>query len=173
MFLKVGIIVAAPFLLVSAVLGVTGVVLVDVQEADGFHIAIPVPLLLAQTALRFAPEEARYIDMPEAEPYLPIARKVMQELKDAPDFTLVEVNERDEHVLVRKVGDDLLVEVEERGNEMVSCRIPIKGVDKVLRSYDGRGFHTKSALAALRSASRGDIVHVVDGEDRVRIRKLF
>ena len=172
MILKLGLLLASPFILATVVFGATGVVLVDVQEEDGMHIVIPVPILLAQAALSFAPNEAKYVEAPEFAPYMELADSVLEELQYVEDFTMVEIEDGDDSVMIRKVGDELLVDVSSRGGEQVLCRVPIKGAARVLASYDGYGFTTKSAVAALRSASRGDLVHVQDGGDTVRIRKL-
>ncbi len=98
--LKVGAIVATPFLLVALFLGATGILLVDVREggADGTHIVIPVPLVLAQAALAFAPAEARYVKCEDFAQYQEIAVRLAEELSRCPDFIIAEVVER------RRVG---------------------------------------------------------------------
>ena len=58
MLLKIGAALAAvPLAMVGGVAG-TGVVGVDVKSNDGTRIVLPVPLLLAETAARFAPAHA-------------------------------------------------------------------------------------------------------------------
>jgi hypothetical protein len=42
----------------------------------------------------------------------------------------------------------------------------------MLESHDGRGFRTRDLVAALQAAPRGQIVHVRDGQDEVRVRIL-
>ena len=61
--LKVAAILATPLVASGLFLGATGVLLVDVREGgpDGMHIVVPVPLIVAQAALSFAPEEARMV----------------------------------------------------------------------------------------------------------------
>jgi hypothetical protein len=171
--LKVGLILASPFLIMALVVGATGVVVVDVQEGgeDGTHIVVPVPLVLAQVALTFAPDEAKYVECLELAQYQELAERIVKELEDVPDFTLLEVEDGGENVLIRKVGESLMVDVIDCGEE-VHCQVPLKAVNRVLRSYDGRGFSTKSMVWALRSAPRGDLVYVRDGDDVVRIKKL-
>lgn len=174
MVAKLGLILAAPFLLLAMMVGASGVVVVDVNEGgvDGTHLMIPVPLALAQTALTFAPDEMKYIDCPEFAPYQDVAERILEELKDTPDFTLVEVRERDTHVLVKKEGDHLRVEVYEANETEVSCLLPINGALKVIRSYDGERFPAKAAIWGMRKAKRGTLVHVKDGGDEVKIRLL-
>ena len=171
--LKLGIFLAAPFLLVAMVFGATGIAVVNVQEAGpgGTHLVIPVPLVLAQAALTFAPHDAKYVECPDLAPFAPIAEKVMAELRKAPDFTLVEVQQDDQHIVIRKIGKCLEVNVED-GDETVQCRVPLKAAERFLAAYDGHGFPTKAAIWALRGAPRGELVHVNDGEDEVSIRIL-
>jgi hypothetical protein len=171
--LKLGILVATPFLLVALVFGATGVAVVNVQESGpgGTHLVIPVPLVLAQVALTFAPHEAKYVECSDFAPYAPLAEKIVAELRKAPDFTLIEVQEDDQHVMIKKVGKFLEVNVEERG-ETVHCRVPLKAAERFLASYDGQGFPTKAAIWALRGTPHGELVHVRDGGDEVSVRIL-
>ena len=171
MLAKIGIAIGAPFLLLAVVVGATGVVVVDVKEGgnDGHHFVIPVPLILAQAVLSFAPEEARYIECKEFAPYQDLALKVLEELKNIPDAILVEVQDGNESVLIRKSGDELLVDVE-NGRDIVHCRIPLKSAIKMVKSFDGIGFDTREAIAGLRRARPGTLVHVQSGDDEVRIR---
>jgi hypothetical protein len=144
-------------------------VVVDVREGgpDGQHLVVPAPLALARAALAFAPEEARHVRCPEAAPYLGAARRVLGELEAAPDFDLVRVEERDERVVVRKVGDRL--EVEAQGDERVRVNVPFSLAREALDSWDGDGFATARLVDAVAQASRTELVHVVDGGDEVRV----
>jgi hypothetical protein len=171
--LKIGAIVATPFLISALFLGATGVLLVDVREGgpDGTHIVFPVPLIVAQAALSLAPAEARYVKCENFGRYQEIAVRLAEELSRCPDFIIAEVVERDESVLVRKEGTCITVDVKE-ANEQVHCRLPLKAVARILASYDGEGFSTSAMIRALRSAPRGDLVHVRDGQDEVRITRL-
>jgi hypothetical protein len=172
MLVKIGLIIAAPFITMAAVVGATGMVLVDVQEggAGGHRIVVPVPLVLAQTALAFAPSEARYIECPEFARYQRVAERVLEELQDIPDCTLVEVHDGSEHVSIRKDGSVLKIDVEDGADETVHVKLPIAGALKAVRGYDGKGFHTQAALSGLRKAPMGTLVDVADGEDHVKIR---
>ena len=86
--------------------------------------------------------------------------------------TLVEVLDGSDHVVIRKEGKVLKVNVESEDGETVECVLPIKGALKAVRSFDGEGFRTSVAFSALRSAPRGTLVHVKDGGDEVSIRLL-
>lgn len=174
MFVKIGIALAAPFVLIAILLSSTGVMLVDVQEQgpDGTHLVIPVPLLVAQTALSFAPAEARYVECPEFARYQKVAEKVLEELKDTPDFVMVEVEEKDQWVQVRKEGDQLKIRVKDGDTESVEVNLPLSAAQRMVEAYDGHGFPTKAAIWALRKAPMGTLVHVKDDGDEVKIRRL-
>ena len=172
MLAKVGIAIAAPFLLTAIFIGATGVVVVDVKEGgpDGHHFVIPVPLVVAQVALSFAPEEAKYVECPEFAPYRDLALRILEELESIPDAVLVEVKDGGEHVLIRKEGNNLRVNVVDGADTVVDCKVPLKMAKKIIRDYDGTGFHTMAAIKGLGRASMGTLVHVQDGEDVVKVR---
>jgi hypothetical protein len=142
---------------------------VDVREGgpDGMHIIVPVPLSLARFALNFAPSEAKYVEVPEIGEYLPYAERIVAELRDAPDGVLVSVEERDQTVLVEKIGDILEVHVND-GESVVDVSVPLDAVMDVVRAYDGRGFDTRDVLRAVGRA-HGDLVHVRDGDQEVKV----
>jgi hypothetical protein len=174
MIVKLALICATPFVLMGTLLGITGVALVDVREGapDGHHLTIPVPLLIAQAALTFAPDEAKYVECPQFARYQKVASTILEELAHAPDGVLVEVHDGGDSVLIQKEGDVLRINVDEASGETVECNLPLKSAIKAVQSYDGHGFPTKAAFWALRRAPHGTLVHVKDGEDEVTVRLL-
>jgi len=174
MVFKLGIVLATPFILMAVVMGASGVVVVDIREGgeDGMHLVIPVPLALAQAALTFAPDDAKYIECAEFAPYQEVAEKILMELGDTPDFVMVEVEEGNERVLVQKVGGKIQIDVEDGSSEQVHVNLPIESALKIVRSYDGNGFPTKAAIWGLKKAHMGTLVHVTDGDDEVKIRRF-
>lgn len=140
---------------------------VDIQD-EGTRIVVPVPVFLASLALRFAPAGAQYVEVPEIARYVPVARKAVTALQDARDAVLVAVEEGDESVRVEKVGDDLEIDVIERGEE-VRVRIPLRAVTTVLDGYDGRGFRTRAFLDVIGEIGHGDVVHVRERDEEVRV----
>lgn len=156
----------------TAVLLSADYVIVDVREhgKSGLHLTVPVPISLVQTALAFAPDDARRVELPpEASQRLAVARNLVDELRRQPDFELVRVDEADEHVVVRKVGDALEVDVDGRRGEDVHVRLPLQAAAEVLSQVDGRRLRTSAVLDALRHA-KGELVHVADGDTEVRVR---
>jgi hypothetical protein len=156
-----------PLVLVGAVLG-SGVVVVDVRQADGPRIIVPVPVSLARTALAFAPDEAKYVEVPELAEYSDIAEQVIDELAGAPDGVLVEVHDHGDHVWIAKVGDEIEIEID-TDDEDVSVKVPLELVADILDSYDGDELDTREALSALSTVSRTDLVHVRTEEEEVKI----
>ena len=63
MITKLAALTLLPMLLVGGAVMNASVLVVDVQEAGGTHIVVPVPLALAQLALAFAPAEIKRVDM--------------------------------------------------------------------------------------------------------------
>jgi hypothetical protein len=174
MIVKFALICATPFVLLGTVLGITGVALVDVKDSgpDGHHLTIPVPLLVAQAALTFAPDEAKYVECGQFARYQKVATTILDELEHAPDGVLVEVHDNGDSVLIRKEGSLLRINVDEAAGETVECNLPIRSAIKAVEAYDGHGFPTKAAFWALRRAPHGTLVHVKDGEDEVTVRLL-
>lgn len=158
---------SVPIMLIG-LLATSSCVIVDVQQADGPRILVPVPLALARAALTFAPEETRHVDIPELAEYSDVAGEIIDELLDAPDGVLVEVHDGNDHVLISKVGDEIEIDVDS-DDEVVSIQLPLEAVAEILDSYDGDELETRKVLAALSSVSRTDLVHVRTEDEEVRI----
>lgn len=173
MFLLKGaavVLISIPLLILGLVAS-TGLVVVDVKPSDGPRIVIPVPLILAHAALGFAPDEATKIDVPELAHYSEVARKLVAELRDADDGVLVEVDDRNDHVLIEKIGDEIAIEVTS-DDENVSVRVPLAAASEVLSSYDGSRLRVAGVLDALSSSSSlsgTDLVHVRSNDEEVKI----
>jgi hypothetical protein len=142
---------------------------VDVREAgpDGMRLIIPVPLALARLAVSFAPEEAQYVAVPEISEYIPAIQRAVDELRAARDGVLVSVEERDETVLIRKVGDTLEIDVDD-GDEEVHVTVPLEAVNDMLEQYDGEGFRTKDLIKSV-GQMRGKLVHVRGDDEEVKV----
>ncbi len=142
---------------------------IDVREGgpDGMRIIIPVPLALARVALHFAPEDAQYIPCPEIGGYIPDIQRAVGELRAARDGILVSVEEHDETVLIRKVGENLEIDVD-GDSEEVHVTIPLDAVVDILDQYDGEGFHTKDLIRSIGEI-HGELLHVRDGDAEVKV----
>jgi hypothetical protein len=166
---KMAVLLATPLLLLGLLLSASYVV-VEVKERgpQGHHFVIPVPLALAQAALALAPAEARELRCPQAARYLPVARRLLTELRRIPDAELVRVEQPGQMVRIRKAGDQLLIDVQDHGQE-AHVALPLEAAQQMLASYSGEGFRSSRLVAALKTVSHTDLVHVRDGQDEVKV----
>ncbi len=144
---------------------------VDVKEGGpgGTRIVVPVPVLLAEAALSFAPEHAREVPLDEdARKWLPVVRKMAAELRSIPDSELVSVQDDGSDVRISKVGDHLEIRVHD-DDDVVAVNVPLEAVDEVLGSVRGGKLDVRAAIGALHRAS-GPLVDVRSGDDHVSVR---
>ncbi len=115
-FLTVALVLLlAPIFAFGATVAVTGIVSVEVHEADGVNLYIPVPAFLVDLAVMIAPlampdgalDEARA----EVAPYREALEMLADELENCPSGVLVDVRSDSEHVQVTKTWRTFEVEV--------------------------------------------------------------
>jgi hypothetical protein len=146
---------------------------VDETEADASHVKVNLPLSVVQIALEAAPEkivEHGRIHMHHIDRDLEVEdlRRMWNELRSAPESEWVTVEQKEETVSIRRQGDQILIEVDDRKDgDKVDVQVPMRVVD-ALFSGDGQELNLKEAISELKSL-RGDIVRVDDGETKVRI----
>lgn len=171
MLVKVAALTLLPVVLVGGAVLNSSIMLVTVHN-DDVRLSIPVPLALAQIAVAFAPDEVKRIEVPELAQYIPYLEDIVAALQEAPDAVFVEVEDGNDHVRVYKEGDLLKVTVRESTDKQVTVQIPFVSMMAVVHAYDmeGKFFRTSRLVGALRAAPSGDLVHVIDGDDEVRIR---
>ena len=108
-----------------------GSVVVDVRQQSGPDVSLVLPAGIARMAIRLVP---RHLIPP-----LPVevgsVESSLRELRDAPDFTVAEVNQSDNHVLVRMVDGQLVVDVAE-GADTVHVSIPLDMVIWIMERLD-------------------------------------
>ncbi len=148
---------------------------VDETGDDQSRVNVNLPLSVVRVAMQAAPE--RFIDdgrvhLNHFDQDLDVEdlRKLWTELRDSGNAEFVTVEEEDETVRIRRDGNYIRIDVEERsGNspERVHVDIPVAVVD-ALFSGDGDSLNLEDALSEL-SSERGDVVRVDDGETKVRI----
>lgn len=111
--LKLAAIAAAVSTALLAGVAGLGVMVVDVRKdgPGGHHFVIPVPLVVAQTALALVPTDRTRVRMDEAARYLPAAREMLEALAAGPDGEIVRVEERDQQVVITKKRGTLHVSV--------------------------------------------------------------
>jgi hypothetical protein len=172
MLLKIGAVLASIPVALGAVVAGTGVMVVDVKDADGTHIVVPVPLLLAETAARLAPTQAAEVavdrQLTRARRYLPMAEEVLTALAEGPDGELVRVDDGDEHVRITKAGDILEVRVESP-KEKVAVNVPFGLARQALSQARDGHIAPGDVVAALRHARLTRLADVRDGGEHVTI----
>ena len=104
-----------------------GAISIHVQEKKpgGENIRLILPAAVAPVALWLVPKEKLREGAKEARPYLPAIEAAAQELSRCPDFTLVEVTNPHEKVLVTKRGGHLVIDVDD-ANETVHVSVPLE-----------------------------------------------
>lgn len=142
---------------------------------DQTSVNVNLPLSVVRIAMRAAPD--KFIDdgrlhLGDVDRDLDIEtlRQLWTELRDSGNAEFVTVEQTDETVRVRRDGNTIHVDVEERSDdspERVHIEIPIAVVD-ALFSGEGETLNIEDALIEL-SSQRGELVRVNDGESRVRI----
>lgn len=148
---------------------------VDESSSDQAQVKVNLPLSVVRIAMQAAPEKFinhGHLHLSHFDRDLDIEdlRQLWTELRDSGNAEFVTVEDEDETVRVRRDGDYIRVEVEERSRvspEQVRVDIPVAVVD-ALFSGDGDSLDLEHALTEL-SAERGDVVRVDDGETKVRI----
>lgn len=166
--LKMGALACLSVALLGGAVASSGLLVVDVREADGSRLVLPVPLVLARAATHFVPDEHTRIPCPELEEHLAAAKELTKELLEIGDAELVRVEDGNETIVISKVGEHLKVEVQGDGEEVL-VSLPLVAVAEILESYDGEGFVAREVISALGDAPRSDLVHVRDGEEEIKI----
>lgn len=154
---------------------VVDVHVVDVSQHDDIkldapvHIKVPFPLVIADMAAGFIPDEA--LEDAEVPPEVKEQRELIlaavQGLLDSPDATLVTVHTDDANVEIVKEGETLRIAVD-ADDAVVRCNVPIGGILEALEDWDWETFNPRMVLDVLHAAENGDLVTVAT-DDGVRV----
>ena len=131
------IILLMPFFALATTIAATGTVTVSVHERgpDGVRLYIPVPALLLDAAVAFAPMVIPEEDLQEARreiaPYREAIEALAQQLEDMPAGVLVDVHSGDEHVRITKSWRSFEVEVDSPDTD-VHVSVPSRMLSRVL-----------------------------------------
>jgi hypothetical protein len=146
---------------------------VDESDDDASHVKVNLPLSVVEIALEAAPEKIMHdgrIRMHHTDEDIDVddLRRMWNELRSAPDSELVSIEKKEETVSIRRQGDQILIDVDDRDDrDTAHIEVPVAVVD-ALFSGEGQELNFKEAVSQLKSL-RGDIVRVDDGETKVRI----
>ena len=142
---------------------------IHVEEDGPINFKIPFPLVIADVASRFIPDEA--LEEAEVPPELKAQKDLIlatvQALLESPDTHFVKVETEDANVDVFKEGDNLRIEVDAE-DAVVSCMVPIDGVFNALEDWDWETFDPQMVFDILHAADNGHLVKV-ETEDGVRV----
>ena len=145
-------------------------------ENDGAeNVAVNVPLSAAEPLLALVPHRILsdgQLSLAGREVPVNVGamRDLWRVLTEVGDTEFVTVDGEDESVRIARVGDQITVQVEDRGEEgaeTVDIQLPIVVVDALLAG-DGDTLNVRAAVERLGEL-RGDIVRVSEDERRVRI----
>ena len=148
---------------------------VRVEEGErGSKVSVNLPLTVVEAALSAAPDviaaDGKFHIGRDHHHGVSVAdmRKIWAELKNAGDTELVTVEEKDETVKVARRGDSVQVRVNRTGSgEEVRVDVPVSLVDAALAG-DGETIDVKALVREL-AKRRGDVVHVNEKDNKVRI----
>lgn len=114
--------------------GVAYVSVDDPSEGVSFH--VPVPLVLADAALAFAPEEDLRQARRELQRHAPFLKGALQELAAVEDAVFVHISSPYEEVRVFKKNGYFVVDVQS-DRESVHVSVPVEGVQRLMGSVAG------------------------------------
>jgi hypothetical protein len=148
---------------------------VDVSDHNGIkadvpvHVKVPFPLIVADIATGFIPDEALEEARipPEAKNYKDLTVETIRALLESPDAEFVKVRTEDANVNISKEGDTLRIAVD-ADDAIVRCNVPIDGILEALEEWDWETVDPQMAFDILHAAENGDLVTVAT-EDGVRV----
>jgi hypothetical protein len=110
-----------------------GFVTVNVVEhqPEQHHIFVMAPAAIMPITARFIPADKFGKAARELKPYMPMIRAALDSLDKTDDVTLVEVKQPGEHVLVRKEGGSVVVDVDDH-DDHVHVSTPIRAVESTI-----------------------------------------
>ncbi len=123
----------------GAVLFHDGAITVNVQEKreGGDHVFVVAPATLMTWGVNLVPQDKLPRLPHQARQALPAIQAAAAELERLPDFVLVEVQERDQHVKVQKIGGNLVVDVDSP-RENVHVSVPLRAARKTIEDFIAR-----------------------------------
>jgi hypothetical protein len=109
-----------------------GVIRVDVDEnrGDGSHVHLWAPAALVPMAMHFVPSRHLARAGEQARQCMPIIHEVAKGLAKYPEATLVDVQDGEEHAVVRTHNGSLMIDVDSP-DEHVHVKVPLETIDDV------------------------------------------
>jgi hypothetical protein len=139
---KLGVGVMGTALLGAAALSSEGFIHVKVHEkkVGGTRVNLIVPAALVPATLEFVPNYQLARASEQLRPYLPVIDAAIPGIEACPDGVLVEVIDEDDHVLVKKDGGALVVDVNAPDN-VVHVSVPLRSAQSSIHEIaEANGF---------------------------------
>lgn len=156
-------------IVVVAALSTSWVVVYVDDRSEGFKIAVPAPVFLADIALQVGEAYADLPELPaEAREALLMAPPLVAELAKAPDFELVRVEEPHLNVSVRKIGQMLDITVVDEEQD-VHVQVPIHSLERAAGAFGDGHLRIGELSGLLRGVSRTELVSVSMPDQDVRV----
>jgi hypothetical protein len=140
-----------------------------VEEDTPIHIKVPFPLVVADIAAGFIPDELLEDAEipPEVKAQKELVLATVRSLLESPDAVLVKVRTEDANIDISKDGDTLRIAVD-ADDAVVRCNVPIDGILKALEDWDWETVDPQMIFDVLHAAENGDLVTVTTN-DGVRV----
>jgi hypothetical protein len=135
---KIGLGLGAGVLMMGAYTFREGVIRVDVDEmqANGSHVHVWAPAAVVPMVMHFIPQRDFHCPGNAAQ-FMPVVHQVAKELVKYPEATLVEVQDNEEHVVVRTHNGSLTIDVDSP-DEHVHVKCPLVTIDDVAHELESR-----------------------------------
>ena len=124
---KIGVGVLGTAMVGGAALSSEGFIAIKVhqKQANGTHLSLIVPAALVPATLHFVPKQHLADAARDIRPYLPVIDAAIPALEECPDGVLVDVKDPQEHVLIRKVGGSVVIDVNDN-EDTVHVSVPLR-----------------------------------------------
>ncbi len=122
---------------VGAAVYEAGAIDVKVQEksSNGTHIHLIAPAAIVPAALPFVPNKVFRKCGPEARLWIPAAKIAVEELQRYPDFSMVEVEDGNDHVVIKKQGNKIVIDVNS-DEDIVHVSVPLHSLMSVMKRIE-------------------------------------
>jgi hypothetical protein len=110
----------------------TGIAVINVHDkVHGKRVFVPVPVGLMNLGLNMIPGEMLSQVRNDLGPHKKVVQSLAKELENIPDTDFVEVQGKDEHILVSKSGGNLIIDVQ-TPDETVYVSVPIRSTGNIV-----------------------------------------
>jgi hypothetical protein len=110
----------------------TGIAVINVHDkVHGKHVFVPVPVGLMNLGLNMIPGEMLSQVSDNLGPHRKVVQSLADQLENIPDTDFVDVQGKDQHILVSKNGSNLVIDVQ-TPEETVYVSVPIRSTGNIV-----------------------------------------